>query len=35
MGSFMRDRDRVVELRKNMIDDWKDGGLDLRAIRDK
>jgi hypothetical protein len=28
----MRDRDRIVELRKNMIDDWKYRGLDWRQI---
>lgn len=28
----MRDRERVFELRKNMIDDWKSRGLDWRAI---
>jgi transposase InsO family protein len=33
--SLMRDIDRVFELRKNMIDDWKYRGLDWRAIRDK
>lgn len=31
----MRDIDRVFELRKNMIDDWKYRGLDWRHIRDK
>jgi len=28
----MRDRERVFELRKNMIDDWKSIGLDWREI---
>jgi transposase InsO family protein len=28
----MRDRERVFELRKNMIDDWKSRGLDWREI---
>ncbi len=32
MRSFMRDRDRVFELRKNMIDDWKYRGLEWREI---
>jgi transposase InsO family protein len=31
----MRDRDRVFELRKNLIDDWKYRGLDWRSIVDK
>lgn len=31
----MRDIDRVFELRKNLIDDWKYRGLDWRQIRDK
>ena len=31
----MRDIDRVFELRKNMIDDWKYRGLNWRQIRDK
>jgi len=31
----MRDRERVFELRKNLIDDWKYRGLDWRQIRDK
>ena len=31
----MRDIDRVFELRRNMIDDWKYRGLDWRQIRDK
>ena len=31
----MRDIDRVFELRKNMIDDWRHRGLDWRQIRDK
>ena len=29
---FMMDRDRVFELRKNMIDDWRSRGLDWREI---
>lgn len=29
---LMRDIDRVFELRKNMIDDWKYRGLDWREI---
>jgi len=32
MRSFMRDRERVFELRKNLIDDWKYRGLDWREI---
>ena len=32
MRSFMRDRERVFELRKNMIDDWKARGLEWREI---
>jgi len=32
MGDFMRDIERIFELRKNMIDDWKYRGLDWRAI---
>lgn len=32
MRYFMRDRDRVFELRKNLIDDWKYRGLDWRDI---
>ena len=32
MGYFMRDRDRVFELRKNLIDDWKYRGLEWRDI---
>lgn len=35
MRSFMRDRERIFELRKNMIDDWKYRGLDWRAICEK
>jgi len=33
----MRDRDRVVELRKNLIDDWRYRGLSWResVIREK
>lgn len=31
----MRDIDRVFELRKNMIDDWKYRGLEWRQITDK
>jgi hypothetical protein len=27
---LMRDIDRVFELRKNMIDDWKNRGLDWK-----
>ena len=27
MGDFMRDRERVFELRKNLIDDWRYRGL--------
>jgi len=34
-GMLMRDIDRVFELRKNMIDDWRYRGLDWRAICDK
>jgi len=29
---FMRDRERVFELRKNMIDDWRSRGLDWKEI---
>lgn len=32
MEGFMRDRERVFELRKNMIDDWKSRGLDWKDI---
>lgn len=32
MRSFMRDRERVFELRKNLIDDWKYRGLPWREI---
>jgi hypothetical protein len=32
---LMRDIDRVFELRRNMMDDWKYRGLDWRQIRDK
>ena len=32
MREFMRDRERVFELRKNMIDDWKYRGLSWREI---
>ena len=32
MRSFMRDRDRVFELRKNLIDDWKYRALGWRDI---
>jgi hypothetical protein len=32
---LMRDIDRVFELRKNMIDDWKHRGLEWRQIVDK
>ena len=35
MRSFMRDRERVFELRRNMIDDWKYRGLDWRQICEK
>ena len=31
----MRDIERVFELRKNMIDDWRYRGLGWREIRDK
>lgn len=32
MRNFMRDRERVFELRKNMIDDWRCRGLEWREI---
>ena len=32
MRDFMRDRERVFELRKNMIDDWRSRGLEWREI---
>ena len=35
MGDFMRDKERVFELRKNMIDDWRHRGLSWQEITHK